>query len=201
MRVAFIVIVSLCFLSCNTDKKEDRPLSLEKSVPVIPPMIIQNDPQFGSIDISLHIQTIRLISTGIKRYTLLSTYQGEVVGFIIDMREKQSEAGAWNGIVFRSMGDTSNHFISALAKVYGIKKQDIEFVDSVQVTYIDLAGLYGEKKEGDWIAAQIKLFFNTEDNSTEWLMNIDEQRQTIDFPEKGSEYREGIVEALSKKKK
>ena len=105
-----------------------------------------------------------------------------------------------DGIRFLSMGDTSNNFLNALGKIYKQPAQPHIFTDSLTISVADLAVGVDLKKEGNWIAAQLKLFFQTNDDSQELYLNIDENRSTVSFPEKDSAYRSGIIEALSKKR-
>ena len=45
----------------------------------------------------------------------------------------------------------------------------------------------------------MKLFFETDENSYELFLDVDEQAGTISLLEKDEEYRSGVISALSKK--
>ena len=180
--------------------KQEKTKKDDSMANAIPEMSV--DSSDGSNHISLHISKADRSLTGSVRYTILSTYENKPAGFIL--LKKNNEKNSMfvpKGIQFLSMGDTSNNFLNALSKIYNLPQQPRVFADSLTITFADLAAGVDLKKEGNWVAAQLKLFFETKDDNPELYLDIDEKDSNISFSEKDSAYRAGIVEALSKKKK
>ena len=67
------------------------------------------------------------------------------------------------------------------------------FVDSVRCSCINLHNAFGSDsaEKGDYIAAGYKLFFDAErdTNDAELFMNINKDKQYVEFAEKDQEYR------------
>jgi hypothetical protein len=122
------------------------------------------------------------------------------VGLYLTLRETASESGfVSKGVILRPMGgDTSNNFLTVLAQLYGVRRSNLVFADSAVATYANLSQMAHTNKEGNWAAAQFKLFFG--DGSAELYMNIDRNAGTIAFPEKDSANRAGLLDALAKAK-
>jgi len=165
----------------------------------LPEMQVDNSAQSFGGDISLHINSLEKIDQEITSYKILSAYRGKPIGFqFILKRPAENREFVEHGVTFKSLGDTSNNFLNALAEIYQIKKNNLVFVDSITVTYADLTYNFDSKTPGNWVAAQKKLFFETKDDESELYLNIDNDRKIISFPEKDSSYRLSILEALSK---
>jgi hypothetical protein len=127
-------------------------------------------------------------------------YQGKPVGFMIRIKEPLKKTMfVTGGITFITLKDTSNNFLAALAEIYKVKLIKKQFKDSLTISYADLTVGVDLNKPGNWIAAQKKIFFETVDDSPELFLNIDLGAGEIAFPEKAHDYREGIIDALSKK--
>lgn len=201
-RLLFCLATALTIVSCSNEEKKNKPAEAnEAAVTALPEMEIDNSPESWGGDIILHIQTTEKISAETTLYKIISYYNGKPVGFnLFVKRPSKAKMFVTDGITFRSTGDTSNNFLTALAEIYKVKKSNLVFTDSLTVTYADLAADHDPSKPGNWIAAQMKLFFETDEDASELCLNIDEQKKTISLPEKDKDYRDGIVTALSKKK-
>jgi len=133
-------------------------------------------------------------------YTVCSLYEGNQVGFELQIPADIKTFG--EGVVFRSLGSISDHFITALFSIYGLYPQDnLRFVDSISCNY---AGLNDLEYKGDGQKRlshinYIKVFFegNDEEEYAELYVNIDRNNKTIEFEEKEYEYRPYVAMLLS----
>ncbi len=202
-KAANLLTAILILASCNNpSQQKETAAANETKLNQLKPMQVDTTEKSYGADISLGIYEITKLSSELSRYRLLSTYKDKVVGFDLLLKKPAKEQMfIHNGITFLSLGDTSNNFLQALAEVYKIKKPASAFIDSVTITYANLASQVDLSKPENWIAAEIKMFFETEDDNPELFMNLDEKEGIISFPEKDSDYREGIITALSKKRK
>ncbi len=186
--------------SCTSTQNKDEKI-LDGTPAILPEMRVGTSPDGWGGDIILHIQKTEKLSSEMTRYKILSDYKGTPVGFDLIIKQPAKRSGfVPNGITFRSIGDTSNNFLKTLAGVYDLKWNNLVFTDSLAVTYTDLTVGVDLNKPGNWIAAQMKLFFETEEDTYELYLDISEKDNTVSFSEKDVEYRNCIVEALSKKK-
>lgn len=193
----------LFLISCIEEQKNNSEnKSNTASASILKEMVLEKNEDNWGGDIVLHIQRTKKISAEITAYKVVSLYKGTPVGF--DMIVKQpvkKDMFVNKGISFLALKDTSNNFLAALAEIYGVKFSNTGFVDSLTITYADLEAGTDLNKPGNWIAAQKKLFFETDEDTSELLLNIDEAEGTISLPEKDKDYREGIIRSLSKKLK
>lgn len=159
----------------------------------------------GFRDLHLSITKIELDPEyeDIKTYTVLSTYKGKDVGFLLDIPTPDND---WLfEISFRSMGAPSDEFLNLLAETYGIKPaRKLKFARNFSTSYTDLSALAAEMSEpGETpytVAAKYKLFMG-EEEETEALLDIDEKNGIAKFIEKDDYHRRKIVNYLSEKVK
>jgi hypothetical protein len=194
------ILLAVVFFACNntTNKLSDTTQPAQ-----LPEIKVNDDTQGFGADISMHIQKIEKISSELSKYVIVSNYQNTPAGFILLLKKPEGKKDfIADGITFKPLGgDTSKNFIRALAEIYKLKEDhSLTFKDSLTIPYYDLAANVDTKDPSNWIAAQIKMFFETDDDTAELFLNIDEKNSTISFPEKDSSYRAGILTALSKKK-
>jgi len=193
----FIVLLSV---SCNDTENKDQPAPASGPKELI---VEKSDDNWGG-DIVLHIQHAEKISAEITLYKITSMYKGKPVGFDIVVKQPaKKNMFVSQGVSFLALKDTSDNFLRALADIYGygVEYNNAAFKDSLTITYADLTVGLDLNKPGNWAAAQKKLFFETGDDNPELFLNIDEAAGTISLPEKDKDYREGIIQALSKKLK
>lgn len=202
-KVASLLILILFVAACNNSERQQKTVVVTEAPPSqLRQIEVDNSSESFGGDIYLDIFDTTQVSPEITRYRILSMYKDKPVGFDLLLKKpSQKQMFVNDGITFLSLGDTSNNFLQALAEVYKLKKPLPSFVDSVTITYADLGSEVDLSKPGNWIAAQMKLFFQTDDNASELFMNINKKDGTIAFPEKDINYRAGIIEALSKKRK
>jgi hypothetical protein len=188
--------VLLYFLLLVSCKNTPGASTNESSQVSLPP-----DMQVGGVEnfreVKLYIAREENIDTATIRYTILSAYAGAPVGFKLLIKQSGDKKAAFSTAAFLPMGDTSNNFLNALADIYHVKHGRLVFTDSISASCINLHNLLGEEP-GNQIAAQNKLIFDSRYDAAELLMNIDKGAHTISFPEKNSDYRNGIINALSK---
>jgi len=202
MKKIIPCIAILFFIySCNNPATQKNDSSGQNvSDPQLPELVIDNG-SWGA-DMILHIAKKENLAPELVKYTILSSYKNKPIGFLLFLKKPSKRAlFVNNGAKFLPLGDTSNNFLSAMAQVYKISTKALLFKDSIVITYADLGAEMDTSKPGNWIAAQMKLFFVTGDDSPELFLNVDEKAATISLPEKDSSYRSGIIEALSKKNK
>ena len=201
MRRLIKVLLGLLVLSsCNNSKKDETPTINNEQTEKLPEMIIDRSSDGWGGDVSLYIKSTEKISSEVTLFKIVSDYNGNPVGFsLLLKRPKEKNMFVSKGLTFISLKDTSTNFLKALANIYRVERNDLVFGDSITITYADLAANVDLNKPGNWIAAQMKLFFETDDDNPELFLNIDEKARIISLPEKDSTYREGIIKALSKK--
>ena len=190
--------ITLFFVSCNDGRKSNT--NNPASGSNLKEMIVEKKDDNWGGDIILNIERADKISSEITAYRIISFYKGQPVGFNMILKQPtKKNMFITKGVTFLSLKDTSNNFLKALAEIYGVKFTNAEFKDSITISYADLTFGADLNKPGNWIAAQKKLFFETDDDNPELFLNIDEIAGRISLPEKDRNYREGIIYALSKK--
>ena len=101
------------------------------------------------------------------------------------------------GIVFKSIGNYSEEFIKALAKLYGIKTN--KHLSKNPISFTSFA-LEEHKLDFENNKISFKLFFD-EDNRhnlyCELFCNINIPEQEIEIHEKDKEYRENIIKTFT----
>jgi hypothetical protein len=160
----------------------------------LPALIVDHEGWGG--DFTLHIAHVVELSPEKTLYTLVSDYSGKPVGFTLLMIDPMvKKPFVSSGITIRTLKDTSNNFLAALADIYGLRRPTTPFADSIIITYANLSAMIDTKKPDNWATAQLKLFMG--DGSIELYMNIDRKSGTISFPEKDSSNRQDILKILS----
>jgi hypothetical protein len=191
-KLTFYLLGFALFTSCGNAPTNTASLAPTVS---LPPNIGIHNQEGGYIEFTLSIASHELIDHGTK-YTLLSNYGGTPVGFVLIIKPSGDKKGALSTVIFRSMGDTSNNFVNALASIYQLKHENLRFPDSATASNINLRNFFGNES-GTEVAAQNKLTFDT-DEVPELLMNIYEGAGTISFPEKDPDNRQGIINAFTR---
>lgn len=201
-KSVFCLIAVSLLLSCNNgNEKKETPAENGKTVAKLSEMKVEKSDGSWDGDVMLHIQRTEKLSPEVTSYRIVSGFNNKPAGFdLIVKRPAKRTLFVSDGVTFRSLGDTSNNFLIALAAVYGLRV-NAPFIDSLTITYADLGAEMDLNKPGNQIAAQMKLFFETDDDAPELYLNIDEEAGTISFPEKDKGYRSGVLQALAEKRK
>lgn len=197
-----IVISLLCILlmGCRSNSTGTADLTLTNPAPVFTPLVIKSGMENGHpAGIRLSIQTTVNTDTT-TAYKLISSYEGKPVGLIVVVPRKDNGKKTGNRAFFKSLGLPSDLFLHILASQY---KQHVDssskFTDSIPFICMNLMDFYHENsdsaRENNWVAAEYKLFFNSEsiDGDAEMFMNINPDRQWVEFAEKDEDYRPHLI--------
>jgi hypothetical protein len=206
MHSANYLFVFLCMVSgCQTNDAKPKPLN-SASKPEYKPVVIKNGMENGHPSgIRIAIQTTK-DSDKSTTYKLLSSYQGSPVGFLIVIPRETDGKQQVSPSYIKSLGEPSNLFLHLLAEQYKQKLDSTtKMADSIPFICMNLYSVLGppdKLKEGDWIAAQYKLFFDADTNGedAELFMNI-ATGKWIEFAEKDDEYRAHLMHIFSRSNK
>lgn len=196
-QLAYLLSVALLLCCTHVQKKSGDAPEVSEQLSEI--KVNNNNESWGG-DISMNIKSIEKINPELSKYIIISSYKNAPAGFMMLIRKpRDKKQFISDGIVFKPLGgDTSNLFLKALSEIYNIKSTiNPVFKDSIVVTYYDLAGSVDTNNPSNWVAAQMKLFFPSDEDTPELFLNIDEKNRVIEFPEKDSSYRAGIINAIS----
>jgi hypothetical protein len=194
-----ISLASLPYIlaGCGFNSSDDSASRPNNPAPVFTPVVIKSGMENGHPSgIRLAIQ--RTIDTDTTTtYKLISSYEGKPVGLVLVLPRKDNGGRAH----FKSLGAPSNLFLQLLAREY---KQRLDsaarFKDSVPFVCMNLSDMFRDEpdssKEGNWVAAEYKLFFG--DDDAELFMNINPERQWVEFAEKDEEYRAHLIRLFMK---
>jgi hypothetical protein len=95
-------------------------------------------------------------SPWLKRYTVLSTYKGKDVGFVVQTAANQRTIRGFYkyNLILQGLGDTTNNFVAALAALYNQPMKHARFPGKLKAGYVDLhemnafVGGYNEPARG-----------------------------------------------------
>lgn len=160
----------------------------------------------GFVDITLSIARYDRQSSGRVRLVVRSTLDGSKVGFVIELlpgweAQKIEDADAffyWGNAEVSSAGKESDDFLVALARLYGLSGPKPAFSAKVPA---DVVGLANDPARIESEPIRMKFFFNSggpEDRYSEVFINVDLQRKVLEFNEKDPEYRNALVQSLSR---
>ena len=161
-------------------------------------IVLNKDTDWGG-NFKLHIES-KTVEDFFNFYILRSIDMGMPIGFELQVPKTIDKFG--NGVVFKSLGDTSDHFLQVLYSIYGLNSPDkIKFVNSISCNYVGLNDI-AFKSDGQPRLKNvnyIKVFFEGADESeyAELFLNIDETNKTIEFEEKDFDYRPYVAMLLT----
>ena len=101
-----------------------------------------------------------------------------------------------DGISIHSIGIESDHFLSAMTKLYGIDLQGNQMRNDIMS--FNCANLNQKNVEYNKGEYHFKIFMESEDNYAELFINFDFTNQLIYFNEKDMEYRKGVIDYLTR---
>jgi hypothetical protein len=136
-------------------------------------------------------------------YTLMSSYEDKPIGLTLILpRENITKPASWAWL--KTAGPPSDLFLDVLAFQYNqLLNPNTRFADSVRCTCLNLQHVLRSDSAGknDWIAAGYKLFFDAERDTddAELFMNINNDKQYIEFAEKDQEYREHLINLFTRR--
>jgi hypothetical protein len=188
-----VYFIFACLVACK--KQPARPP--QASIPAKHEM--QVDKKGWGGDVRLSLINVEQPSPWLKRYTVLSTYKGKDVGFVMQTAANQGNIHGFykNNLILQGLGDTTNNFIAALAALYNQPMTHARFPGKIKAGYVDLheinafVGGYNEPPGEQ----RMKLFLD--DDSAELYVTINEQEGWLDVLEKDPEIRPQVLKALS----
>lgn len=153
-------------------------------------IIVDKKTDWGG-NFKLHIQSKVAKDTSYV-YKVCASDSGTPIGFELEVPVRINKFGA--GVIFRSLGDTSDNFLQSLFSIYGLKPQGIvKFIYHTSCNYASLNDLTfkGDGQKRLKTVNYLKVFFEgTKENEyAELYVNIDETNKMIEFEEKDFEYR------------
>ena len=182
----------LAFISCNkSNELVDITSKIEKDT--------------GFIDLVLSISEKKETDSTFV-YSAIGLYNSVEVGIEISLK-KGIKAGIVNGemknafvnkgISIKSVGDKSNKFLNSISELYGIPKQNLIMKSGeIILTCANLNDKDIDYENGQY---KFKIFMETENDAPELFVNFDFNENQIQLNEKDTEYRNGIVDYLTKK--
>jgi hypothetical protein len=102
----------------------------------------------------------------------------------------------WGRVQFISVGEESDAFLQALDEVYETNVGRQRMRDQVSYVAVSLAGVPFQIENE---SVKMKLFVESdaEEPVIEFYLNIDPQNSSVQFREKSTDYRRGVVLSLS----
>jgi hypothetical protein len=193
MKWISLCIILACLVACK--KQSARPP--QAATPAKHEMLVAKKGWGG--DVRLSVINVEQPSPWLKRYTVLSTYKGKDVGFVLQTAANQRTIRGFykNNLILQGLGDTTNNFIAALAAVYNQPLVRASFPGKLRAGYVDLHEMnafVGGNNESSG-EQRMKLFLD--DDSTELYVTINEQEGWLDVLEKDPAIRSHVLKALS----
>jgi hypothetical protein len=201
--LSLLFILTGCRLHSGDSSDSLSPIPKPSYKPVVIKSGVE-DGHPGGIRLSIE-RTVDTDTT--TSYTLISSYEGNAVGLIIVIPRKDNGKKMVSTAFLKSMGPPSDLFLKLLASQY---QQHIDssakFADSIPFICMNLMDFFDKKSttpgKDDWIAAEYKLFFDSEnaDGDAEMFMNINPDQQWVEFAEKDEDYRSHIISLFQQEK-
>lgn len=197
-------LLAFCLVAgCNKASHNEQ---VPGSIIVLEELVNPTDTLEGQRDVRLKIvNEAKTDSTRI--YTVRALYKKDTVGFKLQVHStigggftngSPSRNGfVANGATFIPTGNESNHFINALAQLYGYTDK-VNFKKPVSVITFNLNETVVDLNKASYY--KLKIFFEGEheDDYAEAYLNINTGKNEVEFFEKDPEYRDNIIKAFSK---
>jgi hypothetical protein len=160
----------------------------------------------GFTDITLNISSTEKKDSA-TLYHVLSMYLGKPVGFDVLVPDHAKKSGFGNGLILSSTGAPSDNFLEMLFKLYGLPyAAGTKFSTTDTLAYADLNQMAQLQGGTNVSGNSMKLFFEKEGETedeyhiAEVYLNIDKEKNVVEFDEKDPEYRSELLWFLSQKK-
>ena len=159
----------------------------------------------GFIDIDLALADILKDDRGMVSIFACTKIERVDVGFRVDLdpswtaTEITGAAGQhfyWGTATWRTLGSTSDKFVTSLATLYGLSPPAGPMLDHVA---IQVVGLASDPSQVMSQPVKMKLFFGADEGYAEVYLNIDVAARRVEFHEKDPEYRQPLLDALTKR--
>lgn len=155
------------------------------------------------VDLDLPLASHAKDPTGKRLLVARGVFEDTPVGFSVEIdsawRAQPLEDGSatfyWGRVTIRSIGPPSDHFVSVLARLYGLPSPATGMLPAIEAEAVGLANDPGDM---DTSAIRMKLFFHSdsEDRYAEVFLNTDIPNRLVQFHEKDMEYRKELLRAL-----
>ena len=201
------LVTFFCLISaCQSNRSSEFPSPKSDSTPVYSPVVLKSGIENGHpAGIRLAIQRSKDTDSS-TTYQLLSSYEGKPIGFVLTIPRETEGKKRLAMACIKSPGTSGDLFLHLLAAQYNQKiDSNAKMADSIPFVCMNLEHFFNSvdtPKAGDWIAAQYKLFFDSEnkDGDAELFMNI-APGHWIEFAEKDEDYRSHLVALFTRKEK
>ncbi len=158
----------------------------------------------GFVDIDLPLAAFGRDEAGVQEVVASGLHQGGRVGFKVRLEaswERQElEGGAieelyWGRAEISSIGAESDRFLELLDQLYGKNISARKMRDRVPFLAVSLSGNPICLEQSP---VKMKLFFESEveERDADFYLNIDNQARLVEFHEKDTDYRRGVVLSL-----
>jgi hypothetical protein len=141
---------------------------------------------------------------GVQHVSARGLHKGRVVGFGVSLSstwERQELENShiplyWGEATLISLGAESDAFLQALDEAFQTSLGHQRMADRISFIAV---GLDGDPHLTEHLAVNMKLFSksDSEERDAEFYLNIDPRNSYVQFHEKDTDYRRGIVLALS----
>jgi hypothetical protein len=192
MKRNLLYVITLLFLfSCKPPEKGLTQIVLKKA-------------DDGFVDLVLNIVDKKETDSTII-FKVQGLHNADTVGLEISLK-KNIKAGVVNGdmkntflsngISLRSLGKESDRFLTTLASLYNLKSKGEMRTDKMIFEVANLNETDVDYNSGQY---RFKAFLQTDTDVPELFINFDFTNQLIALNEKDQEYRQGIIDYLTKK--
>jgi hypothetical protein len=156
------------------------------------------------VDLDLPMATFLRDLDGVQEISARGRHSHASVGFVVSLGpawERQDVENSdvvlyWGRAELVSLGGESDAFLQLLDEVYGTGLGRKKMRERVPFLAVSLAG---DPARLEHEPAKMKFFFESdvEERDAEFYVNIDVQAQSVQFHEKDTDYRRGVVLSLS----
>ncbi len=156
------------------------------------------------VDLDLPMAGVHRDLDGVRAISATGRYGDASVGFVVSLGpiwERQDVENSdvilyWGRAELVSIGSESDAFVQLLDEVYGTRFGHRMMRERVPFLAVSLAGNPALLEHEP---TKMKFFFESdaEDRDAEFYINIDVEAQTVQFHEKDTDYRRGIILSLS----
>jgi hypothetical protein len=156
------------------------------------------------VDLDLPMANFQRDPDGVQEISARGRHSDNSVGFLVSLGsvwerqdvENSAVALYWGRAELVSVGIESDAFLRLLDEAYGTGLGHQRMRERVPFLAVSLAG---DPTRLDSEPAKMKFFFESEaeERDAEFYVNIDVQAQSVQFHEKDTDYRRGVVLSLS----
>ena len=163
-----------------------------------------DDPEGGYVDFNLTLASYQRHSDGSQHVSARGLYKGQIVGFCVVFgtaweKQELKEGGIslyWGKATLISSGQESDDFLRAIEDGYKTGVGSPRMAAAASFTAV---GLNHDPACMDRVPINVKLFSDSDDEAldAEFFLNVDIRNLQVQFREKDTDYRRGVVLFLS----